>query len=61
MTVVRKKDQQGSSYDFTVRRKKVLDALLYRIQNDTYYKGLEIDMHALDELLEKNKKCVKHD
>ena len=57
MMLVWKKCQQGSSYDFTVRRKKVLDALLYNIQNDPYYKGVEIDMHAMDELPKKQQMC----
>lgn len=34
-------------------RQKVLDALIYKIQNDPYYKGVEIDMHVVDELPEK--------
>ena len=40
MVVVRKKGRQGSSYDFTVRKQKVMDALLYKIQNDPYYQDV---------------------
>ena len=40
MIVVRKKGWQGSGYDFTVRKQKVMDALIYKIQNDPYYRDV---------------------
>ena len=52
MVVVQKKGRQGSSYDFTVRKQKVMDALLYKIQNDPYYQDVRVDYDALEELPE---------
>ena len=37
MVVVREKGHQGSSYNFIVRKKRVMDALLSKVQNDPYY------------------------
>lgn len=59
MIVVEKKGLQGSSYDFTVKKQKVTDALWYKIENDPYYRGVEVDLHALEELLE-NATDVSH-
>ena len=42
MVVVWKKGQQGSSYDFTVRKQKFMDALLYKIQNDPYCRDVQV-------------------
>jgi len=52
MVVVRKKGRQGSSYDFTVRKQKVMDALLYKIQNDPYYQDVRVDYDAVEKLPE---------
>ena len=52
MVVVRKKGRQGSSYDFTVRKQKVMDALLYKIQNDPYYQDVRVDYDTVEELPE---------
>ena len=52
MIVVQKKGQKGSSYDFTVRKQQVMDALLYKIQHDPYYRDVEVDIHAIDDLPE---------
>jgi hypothetical protein len=52
MIVVQEKGQQGSSYDFTIRKQRVMDALLYKIQNDPYYHDVQVDNNALDELPE---------
>ena len=50
MVVVRKKGHQGSSYDFTVRKKRVMDALLYKIHNDPYYQDVWVDSDTVEEL-----------
>ena len=50
MIVVQKKGHQCSSYDFIVRKRKVMDALWYKIENDPYYRGVEVDFHAIEEL-----------
>ena len=52
MVVVRKKGRQGSNYDFTVRKKRVMDALLYKIHNDPYYRDVRVDSDAVEELPE---------
>ena len=52
MIVVQKKGQKRSSYDFTVRKQQVMDALLYKIQHDPYYRDVEVDIHAIDDLPE---------
>jgi len=31
MIVVQKKGRQGSSYDFTIKKQRLMDALLYKI------------------------------
>ena len=52
MVVVQKKGRQGSSYDFTVRKQKFMDALLYKIQNDPYYWDVRFDYDTVEELPE---------
>ena len=59
MVVVRKKGRQGSNYDFTVRKQKVMDALLYKIQNDPYYQDVRVDSDAGEEL-PKNATDISH-
>ena len=52
MVVVRKKGRQGSSYDFIVRKQRVMDALLYKIHNDPYYQDVQVDSDVVVELPE---------
>ncbi|XP_057862036.2 uncharacterized protein LOC131070491 [Cryptomeria japonica] len=50
--IVRRKDQHGMSYNFTVNRDRVYRALQYKIQNDKFYADVTIDTCALENLLE---------
>ena len=59
MVVVRKKGRQGSSYDFIVRKKRVMDALLYKIHNDPYYRDVRVDSNEVEELPE-NETNISH-
>ena len=52
MVVVRKNGRQGSSYDFTIRKQRVMDALLYKIQNDPYYRDVRVYYDVVEELPE---------
>ena len=52
MVVVRKKGRHGSNYDFTVRKQIVMDALLYKIHNDPYYRYVRVDSDTIEELPE---------
>ena len=49
MIIVWKKRWKGSSYDFTIRKQIIMDVLLYKIQNDPYYKYVQADYNALEE------------
>ena len=48
MGVVQKKGWQGSNYDFTVRKQRVMDALLYKIHNDPYYWDVQVDSDVVE-------------
>lgn len=43
MIVVQKYGRQGTSCDFIVRKQKEMDALLYKIQNELYYRDVQVD------------------
>ena len=49
---MRKKGRQVSSYDFTVRKQRVMDALLYKIQNYPYYRDVQVDYDTVEDLPE---------
>ena len=59
MVIMWKKERQGSSYDFTVRKQEVMDALLYKIQNYPYYQDVWVDYDAIEEL-PKNATDISH-
>ena len=52
MAVVPKNGRQGSNYDFTFTKKRVMDALLYKIHNDPYYRDVRVDSDVVEELPE---------
>ena len=47
-----KKGRQGSNYDFTVRKQRVMDALLYKIKKYPHYQDVRVDYDAVEELPE---------
>ena len=59
MVIVKKKGRHGSSYDFTVRKQRFMDALLYKIHNDPYYRDAQVDFDAVEELPE-NARDISH-
>ena len=48
--IVRKKDQHGTSYNFTVNKERVYKALQFKINHDKFYRDVQIDENALSEL-----------
>ena len=52
MAVVQKREWYRSNYDFTVRKQRVIDALLYKILNYAYSKDVQVDYNAVEELHE---------
>ena len=59
VVIVQKKGWQGSNYDFTVRKQRVMDSLLYKIQNYPYYQDARVDYNAVAEL-PKNATYISH-
>ena len=49
---MQKKGRQVSSYDVTLRNQIVMVALLYKIQNDPYYRDVQFDSNAVQDLPE---------
>lgn len=54
LIVVRKKGGKGTSYDFTIRKENVYNALIYKVQHGLFYRDVRIDYRALDELPDNN-------
>ncbi|XP_057871639.2 uncharacterized protein LOC131078030 [Cryptomeria japonica] len=50
LIVVRRKDQHGTSYNFTVNKYRVYTALRYKIQHDKFYSDVIVDENALDNI-----------
>ncbi|XP_057843079.1 uncharacterized protein LOC131052428 [Cryptomeria japonica] len=48
--IVRKKDQRGTNYNFTVNKERVYRALKYKIKHDKFYRDVQIDENALNDL-----------
>ena len=48
--IVRRPASHSKYYDFFVKRSRVMDALHYKIQNDKYYRDVQIDMESVDAL-----------
>ena len=48
--IVRKKDQRGTSYNFTVNKERDYRALQFKINHDKFYRDVQIDENALSEL-----------
>ncbi|XP_059076593.1 uncharacterized protein LOC131875899 [Cryptomeria japonica] len=49
--IVRKKDQRGTNYNFTVNKERVYRALKYKIKHDKFYRDVQIDENALNDLI----------
>eukprot|EP01018_Ginkgo_biloba_P038592 Gb_30228 [translate_table: standard] len=45
--IVRRKGEEGRNYDCIVKRSRVMNALLFKIQHDKYYADVEIDEQAM--------------
>ncbi|XP_059065211.1 uncharacterized protein LOC131857122 [Cryptomeria japonica] len=50
LIVVHRKDQRGTSYNFTVYKYCVYIALRYKIQHDKFYSNVIVDENALDNI-----------
>ena len=57
--MLKKNGRQGSSYDFIARKQRVMDALLYKIQNDPYYQDVWVDYNIAEKLPE-NATYISH-
>ena len=48
--IVRRRDQRGTQYNFTVNRDRVYSALKYKVQNGKFYADVRIEKSSLNEL-----------
>ncbi|XP_059070553.1 uncharacterized protein LOC131860191 [Cryptomeria japonica] len=48
--IVRRRDQRGTNYNFTVNRDRVYRALKYKIEHDKYYSDVIVNENALNDL-----------
>ncbi|XP_059076947.1 uncharacterized protein LOC131876152 [Cryptomeria japonica] len=48
--IVRRRDQRGTNYNFTVNRDRVYKALKYKIEHDKYYSDVIVNENALNDL-----------
>lgn len=48
--IVRRKDQKGTNYNFTVNRDRVYKALQYKVEHDKFYFDVTIDVNSLNDV-----------
>jgi hypothetical protein len=48
--IVRRRDQRGTNYNFTVNRDRVYKALKYKVEHDKFYSDVQINENALNDL-----------
>ena len=58
--IVRRRDQHGTHYNFTVNRDRVYKALKYKVEHDKFYSDVQINENALNDLPKNRDENVFH-